>query len=224
MATKDNMMNKEINKEMTEFVKPLIPLSIENDLEKGSPTSNRKVQGDIPPTFSEPWCCCCCCRDVVLVINYIVTYPLLFLLFGFLADMISTVLFSNWDDLLGGILCLIQICAMVGPYICGIYGATNYKLWGVIVATIMHSLVGSIVILFVASFDNDNHVLTAFFMIIIGLILFPHFKLIKELRNKMTSDVETNHTYRKSIEHLVGSRVKVITQSTNNKYRKIHTL
>jgi len=215
MATKDNnMMNKEINKEMTEFVKPLIPLSIENDLEKGSPTSNRKVQGDIPPTFSELWCCCCCCRDVVLVINYIVTAPLLFLLFSSLLDMIS--------DLLATV---IQICAMVGPYICGIYGATNYKLWGVIVATIMHSLVGSVVILFVASFDNDNHVLTAFFMIIIGLILFPHFKLIKELRNITTSDPETNHTYRKSIEQLVGSRVKVITQSTNNKYRnKIHTL
>jgi len=213
MATKDNMMNKEINKEMTEFVKPLIPLSIENDLEKGSPTSNRKVQGDIPPTFSELWCCCWRCRDVVLVINYIVTAPLLFLLFSSLLDMISDLLFF-----------LIQICAMVGPYICGIYGATNYKLWGVIVATIMHSLVGSIVILFVASFDNDNHVLTAFFMIIIGLILFPHFKLIKELRNITTSDPETNHTYRKSIEQLVGSRVKVITQSTNNKYRKIHTL
>jgi len=213
MATKDNMMNKEINKEMTEFVKPLIPLSIENDLEKGFPTSNRKVQGDTPLSP-------CCDPDliVVIAINFIVIVLLVFIL-GLV------LMFSVGSNLPGSnlLLGLIQICASISPYICGIYGATNYKLWGVIVATIMHSLVGSVV-MFVAIYDGQGLSGFSALLVIFGLIISPHIILIKGMRNRTTSDHETNHTYRKSIEHLVGSRVKVITQSTNNKYRKIHTL
>jgi len=203
MATKDNMMNKEINKEMIKFVKPLISLSIENDLEKGFPTSNRKVQGDIPPTL---WCCCCWdVVDVVLIINCIVTA-----LFVFISSML---MLGPMLSVLPGvelILALIQICAVISPYICGIYGAVTYTLWGVIVATIMHSLVGSLVIQFCVPFDDDGHGLTAFLLIIIGFILSPHIILIKGLikgmRNITTSDPETSRQHDWKTSKLINTK------------------
>jgi len=215
MATKDNMMNKEINKEMTKYAEPLISLSIENDLEKGFPTSNRKVQGDTPLSP-------CCDPDliVVIAINFIVIVLLVFIL-GLV------LMFSVGSNLPGSnlLLGLIQICASISPYICGIYGATNYKLWGVIVATIMHSLVGSVV-MFVAIYDGQGLSGFSALLVIFGLIISPHIILIKGMRNRTTSDPETSRQHDINSIFLKESnwkKHKLINAKRVTKEKKEHT-
>jgi len=169
---------------MKEVVTPFLPFEIiENDLENGVPASAKTVPSHSGLCCDDPY------RSVVIVINFII---ILCVSFGSFIMCIFGLGFNQTGSP-GLIVLVILIGAMIAssPFICGIYGAVNYKLWGVVIATNVHSFVGSYMVL--CEFLNNEKSLTFYVLILSGFILFPHIQLIQRIRNTntntMTSDI-----------------------------------
>lgn len=172
------------------------PMSVEASTAEGFPNASNY----------HTICCNCCCdfRRAVLIVNGITIGLKLLIMMGF-AILVSYV-GKNLDDIeedmnddefrksfdsffksgsVAGLEAFVEVLETisVGLHACGIYGALNFKQWGIITAGTMYALS---LLLGLFSMDIGN-------IVVSGLCLYPHICMY----NLMKAGIMTPYNYHK---------------------------